>query len=186
MNVKHKMGMGIPPQSFTEDMTQNQAEFMNWYNLFTWEGKEEGAYFDAIGNRKDVSCLIICTDWCPDVIWNVPVLFRVMDHGRIRTEVLPMEQHLDTMDLFLTDGGRAQPIAVFADSNGDVIGKWGARPRYIQTVMDEFRRRHPDRSAPDYQENVSHVRKEIAKLYNAGTHYQAVIVQELRELFNQF
>ncbi|MEC0240651.1 thioredoxin family protein [Paenibacillus dokdonensis] len=25
-----------------------------------------------------MTCFILCTDWCPDVIWNVPVLFRIM------------------------------------------------------------------------------------------------------------
>ncbi|MFD0693945.1 thioredoxin family protein [Paenibacillus sp. GCM10027628] len=23
--------------------------------------------------RDDLRCLILCTDWCPDVIWNIPV-----------------------------------------------------------------------------------------------------------------
>ncbi|WP_134685333.1 thioredoxin family protein [Brevibacillus migulae] len=183
MNLKHKMGTGIHAQSFIEGMTRNQDEFLSWYNRFSWKEGEK-SFFDVIGAGKDVHCLILCTDWCPDVIWNVPVLFRVLEQSPITVEVLLMEQHLETMDLFLTDGGRAQPIAVFVDAQGNVLGKWGPRPRYIQAVMEDFRKNNPDREAPDYQENVSRVRTEIAKLYNAGTEYQQVIVQELRQLLS--
>lgn len=182
INLKHKIGTGIQPHEFIAGMTRNKDELLTWYHRFTWKDGNE-AFFQDMGKKEDLYCLILCTDWCPDVIWNAPVLFQVLEHGQIPTEVLLMEQHLETMDLFLTDGGRAQPIAVFLNSDGVVLGKWGARPQYIQGVMNEFRQNHPDREAPDYQEKVSLVRKEIALIYNAGTEYQDVIVQELRTVF---
>jgi hypothetical protein len=183
-NLKHKIGTGIQPQQFIEGMTKNKEQFLAWYNRFTWDGKEEKGFFDYLNANEALYCLILCTDWCPDVIWNVPVLFRVMEHCKIPTEVLIMEHHLETMDLFLTNGGRAQPIAIFMDSKGDMLGKWGARPQYIQTVMDEFRQNNPDRESPDYQEKVANIRSEIAQLYNYGTDYQALIIQELYQLFS--
>jgi hypothetical protein len=94
-----------------------------------------------------------------------------------------MEEHLETMDLFLTDGGRAQPIAVFLKSTGEVLGSWGARPAYIQAVMDRFKLNHPDKQAPEYQENLNRVYREIGDLYHAGNRYQEVMLQKLRELF---
>nr|WP_082562278.1 thioredoxin family protein [Paenibacillus sp. Root444D2] len=103
----------------------------------------EKAFFTALNNRSNLHCLILCTDWCPDVIWNVPILFRVMEQSSISTEVLLMEKHMETMDLFLTDGGRAQPSAVFLNGSGDVLGRWGARPAYIQAVMDRFKKNIP-------------------------------------------
>jgi hypothetical protein len=185
LNLKHKVGTGISPKEFIDGMTKNQEEFISWYNRFTWENKKEKPFFDSYENA-DLYCLILCTDWCPDVIWNVPVLFQVTEHCNIPTEVLLMEEHLETMDLFLTGGGRNQPIAVFLNSNGDVLGKWGARPRYIQDMMDEFRKENPDREAPGYQEKIFNKRREIAKIYNAGTEYQDVIIQEVEQLFQSF
>ncbi|MFC5702597.1 thioredoxin family protein [Cohnella faecalis] len=182
LNLKHKIGTGITPQAFIDGMTRNRDELLGWYNRFAWKDENE-AFFRVAGESGDLHGFILCTDWCPDVIWNVPVLLHVMEHSRISTEVLLMEQHLETMDLFLTDGGRAQPIAVFVSSNGDVQGQWGARPQYIQAVMNDFRKRNPDREAPDYQEKVTDVRNEIALMYNSGTGYQDVIVQELRAVF---
>jgi len=109
LQPKHKVGTGIQPQTFIEGMTRNQEEFLSWYNRFSWK-EEDKAFFEAIGAGKDVHCLILCTDWCPDVIWNVPVLFRALEQSPITVEVLLMEQHLETMDLFLTDGGRGNRL----------------------------------------------------------------------------
>ncbi|MNW21896.1 hypothetical protein D3C71_2230680 [compost metagenome] len=50
--------------------------------------------------------------------------------------------------------------------------------------MREFRRNNPDRAAPDYLAKIEGIRKEIADMYNVGTVYQSVIVQELRELIS--
>lgn len=180
MNLWSKIGSGITPLQFMEGMKNNKESFLNLYNSYKWNNPDDERFFSALAERSDIRCLILCTDWCPDVIWNVPVLLRVLEKADIPTEILLMEQHLETMDLFLTDGGRAQPIAVFVNRNGDVTGKWGPRPAYIQRVMDDFRKLNPDRGASDYQEKVTAARSEIAKLYEAGTEYQSVIVKELR------
>jgi hypothetical protein len=105
-----------------------------------------------------------------------------MEQCNIPTEVLLMEEHLETMDHFLSDGVRNQPIAVILDKNGNVLGRWGARPAYIQAVMDRFKSSNPDKAAPDYKEKIGKVYGEIGKLYHS-THYQNVILQELTALF---
>ncbi|XEC93738.1 thioredoxin family protein [Paenibacillus tarimensis] len=181
-NLKNKIGTGISPRTFIDGMTRNRDRFLELYNKFDWNSKEDELFFLSLRNRFDLRCFILCTDWCPDVIWNVPVLFRVLEQGAIPTEVLIMEQHLETMDLFLTDGGRGQPIAVFINSKGAFLIKWGPRPRYIQAVMEAFRRENPDRAVRDYQEKVTIVRNEITTMYSMGTEYQSVIVRELRDL----
>jgi hypothetical protein len=95
-----------------------------------------------------------------------------------------MEQHLDLMDQFLTMGGRAIPIAIFADTGGHVLGKWGPRPQHVQAVMVAFKQQNPDRSAPDYEEKIKAARAEMLEKYGEGTGYQAVIVKELKELLS--
>lgn len=194
LNLKHKFGHGITPQQFMETMetrvmeqskilnTKNQ--FLYIYENFSMEKNTDNSFFNSFCNTQDLYCLILCTDWCPDVIWNVPVLFRVMEKCNIPTEVLLMEEHLETMDHFLTDGVRNQPIAVILDKDGNVLGRWGARPAYIQAVMDQFKSSNPDKEAPDYKEKIGKVYGEIGELYHLGTHYQKVILQELTALFS--
>jgi hypothetical protein len=182
INLLHKIGSGLHPTMFIDGMTRNHDRLLDLYNQFKWSPNEEH-YFRGLRGHDYFRCFIICTDWCPDVIWNAPVLFQVLEYAQIPTEVLIMEQHVDIMDQFLTNGGRAQPIAIFTDVNGDVLGKWGPRPQYIQELMEQFRRDNPDRDAPDYQERIVNKRNEIAEIYNKGTEYQTVIMQELHQLF---
>ena len=116
LNLKHKIGQGISPQRFMDGMKNRNMEnskilntkekFISIYDNFIWVQEDQKLFFNALNSRSDLHCLILCTDWCPDVIWNVPLLFRVMEQSSISTEVLLMEEHLETMDLFLTNGGR--------------------------------------------------------------------------------
>lgn len=193
LNLRHKMNQGISPKLFMEGMeirTMVNSKIPNtkelfWanYENFSWSTEEDKRFFTAFSGRSDLYCMILCTDWCPDVMWNVPVLLRVMEQSGIPTVVLPMDDHLETMDLFLTDGGRAQPIAVFMTKDGDVLGRWGARPGYIQAVMDEFKKNYLDKRHPQYQENLNRVYGEIGSLYHEGASYRDAIIRDLRELF---
>ncbi|PQP85469.1 MULTISPECIES: thioredoxin family protein [Paenibacillus] len=196
LNLKHKIGQGIPPQQFidgmqnrtmeTSNITNTKERFISVYENFTWAQEDQKVFFTTLNNPSDLHCLILCTDWCPDVIWNVPLLFRVMEQSGISTEVLLMEKHLETMDLFLTDGGRNQPIAVFLNASGDVLGRWGARPAYIQAVMDRFKKNNPNKQAADYKEKLNQTYRKIGDLYQVNNEYQEVILRELRDLFTTF
>nr|WP_240908590.1 thioredoxin family protein [Paenibacillus timonensis] len=196
--LRHLLGQGILPEPFMENMLDRQMplsgiantkeRFREIYDHFTWGSDEDRQFFFRFGEHAKMTCLILCTDWCPDVIWNVPVLFRVMEHADIKAGVLLMEEHLEVMDLFLTNGGRAQPIAVFMDEDGRVLGRWGARPAYIQAVMDGFKQSHPNPQASDYQENLNKTYQAIGELYcaDSGNTYQKGLIGELRQLFSRF
>ncbi|MHA2857303.1 thioredoxin family protein [Paenibacillus lautus] len=197
IHLRHKIGQGLSPRQFTESMKSREMklssipntkeQFRQVYDRFQWDDEEVQRFFAGRNERGQLHCLILCTDWCPDVIWNVPVLFRVMEYSRIPTEVLIMDEHLETMDLFLTDGGRAQPIALFLNAaTGAVLGQWGARPAYIQNVMDEFKRNYDDQQAGSYQEQWDQVYTRIGELYHDGNEYRKVLLQELKERFTSF
>lgn len=192
LNIQSLIHEGISPERFMEAMKvremplngieDTKQKFRAIYRDFAWEHEEDRRFFDEFGKNAELSCHILCTDWCPDVIWNVPVLFRAMEQAQVWTEVLIMEEHPELMDLFLTNGGRAQPVAVFADRQGNVLGRWGGRPAYIQAVMEEFKRTHTD----PQREHMNHIYETIGHLYRAGSHYQTVVIQEIRTLFSGF
>jgi hypothetical protein len=184
VNLASKLRSGISPQQFMDGIDKNRDQFLKWYNEYVWSSSEDEAYFASLRNRDDLRCLILCAEWCGDVVRNVPVVFRALENSGIPTEVLIMEQNLDTMDQFLTMGGRAIPIVIFTDTSGVVLGQWGPRPKHVQAVMTEFKRNNPDREASDYQEKIAVARTEMGKQYGEGTGYQAVIVSELRDLIS--
>ncbi|UFJ41198.1 thioredoxin family protein [Brevibacillus humidisoli] len=181
-NLSHELGTGLKPQQFIDGMSKNKEDFMCWYEQFTWERANDEAFFASLVDRSHLRCLILAADWCGDVVRNVPVVFRLMEKASIPTEVLIMEEHLDVMDQFLTMGGRAIPIVIFTDDQGNVLGQWGPRPKRVQDVMVAFKQANPDRDAPDYEEKLKMARAEMLNRYGEGTAYQSVIVKEFREL----
>lgn len=185
-SVADKLGKGISPQQFMDGMEKNKDKFLDWYNQFSWKSEDDQQFFESFRNRDDIRCLIIAAEWCGDVVRNVPVVFRALENSGISVEVFIIEQHTDFIDQYLTMGGRAIPIVIFADSSGYVLGKWGPRPEEVQAVMNEFKRQNPDREAADYQEKIQVARQEMARLYGEGTDYHDVILKELREILSTF
>jgi hypothetical protein len=185
-NLADKFGKGISPREFMDGMTKNKEAFADWYNRFAWEDGETKGFFESLRNRDDLRCFILASDWCGDVVRNVPVVFRLLEAADIPTEVLIMEEHLDVMDQFLTMGGRAIPKVIFTDTGGHVLGDWGPRPEHVQEVMRKFKQENPDRDAPDYQEKIQVARAEMMKRYGEGTEYHKAIARELRELISRF
>ena len=185
-NVAEKFGKGLQPEQFIDAMTVNRDKFLDWYNRFEWKSDDDRRFFASLAGRNDLRCLILAADWCGDVVRNVPVVFRALEPSGMPVEVLIMEQHTDTMDQFLTLGGRSIPVVIFADAGGAVLGRWGPRPRHVQEVMVKFKQENPDRNAPDYEEKLKEARKEMMARYGEGTDYQQTIVAELRSLLSTF
>ncbi|CAM4456759.1 thioredoxin family protein [Paenibacillus tarimensis] len=180
--VADKLNKGISPQRFMDDMMKNKDAFISLYNGFEWPNEEDKEFFESLNNRDDLRCLILMADWCGDVVKNIPVVFRALEISGIPTEVLIKEEHPDTMQQFLTMGGEAVPIVIFADTGGAVLGQWGPRPSHVQEVMTAFKQSNPDRDAADYQDKLAAAREEMGRRYGEGTGYQVVIIQELRDL----
>lgn len=186
VNVGHKFGKGLKPQAFVDSMTKNQEAFQGWSDSFAWPAEEDHEFFTSLQYRDDLRCLILAAEWCGDVVRNVPVLLKALAETQMPTEILVIEDHLDLMDEFLTMGGRAIPIVIFADKGGHVLGKWGPRPAHVQAVMTAFKQENPDRNAADYDEKIKVARAQMHEQYGEGSGYQAVIVKELRELISSF
>lgn len=184
INLAHKFGQGITPRQFMEGMQQNKAEFAAGYEAFKWMHEEDQAFFKSLIYRDDLRVLILAADWCGDVVRNVPVVFRALEESGLETEVLILEEHQDTMDHFLTMGGRSVPIIIFTDTGGHVLGSWGPRPQHVQELMIQFKQANSDREAPDYAEKIGVVRQQMAEKYKEGGGVNASVVSELRALIS--
>jgi len=183
--IAHKLGKGISPQQFRSGMTKNQETFAAWYDKFEWPDSQTQQFYESLQFRDDLVCSILGADWCGDVARNVPVVLRAMETAGIPTQILIMEEHLDLMDEHLTMGGRSIPVVFLTDTGGAILGKWGPRPRHVQEAMETFKANHTDPKAPDYQDHLAAVRQEIKRRYGEDAGYQAVILQELRDLLSK-
>ncbi|GMA58697.1 thioredoxin-like protein [Alicyclobacillus sacchari] len=184
VNMAGYFGKGLSPQQFMAGMTRNRDAFVRWYDEFSWPSAESKQGFrDLTRHLTDLRCIIVGADWCGDVVRNVPVILRLMEEAAVPVEILVLEEHLELVDRhFLTMGGRSIPIVLFVRGDGEIVGKWGPRPRHVQEVMVEFKINHPDSSAPDYEESLKRARSEMMRRYGEGTAYQSLIVSEVQAL----
>ncbi|MFC5406910.1 thioredoxin family protein [Cohnella soli] len=184
--IASKLRKGLSPQQYIDGMNKNKEAFQSYLDRFDWHGDAElEEFYDSLNNRDDLRCLIIAAEWCGDCLRNVPVVIKAMDKAGIPTEVFIMEEHLDLMDEHLTNGGRSIPVVLFVDTGGHLLGKWGARPKYVQEAMDAFKAANPDREAPDFQEKMAVAREEVKRRYGEGNGYQKLILDEIRDVLSR-
>jgi hypothetical protein len=85
---------------------------------------------------------IITEGWCGDASHTVPILQAVAEAsgGRIDTRYFLRDSHPDLIDHYLTNGGRAIPIAVLL--HADTLTEaavWGPRPAPLQAIHQELK-----------------------------------------------
>jgi thioredoxin-like negative regulator of GroEL len=119
---------------------------------------------------------VITEPWCGDAAQCVPVLEKlVLAVGGIETFYMLRDEHLEIMDAYLTNGGRAIPKLICLDADGQEIFTWGPRPAVIQEVMNRLK-------AEGITE-ISEIVEGIQKAYNEDK--QNGIYQEFEALLQQ-
>jgi len=179
-NIGKWLGKGITPKAFMDWMSKNQDQFQSYYQGFTWKEDDE-KFFSEFSNTKELRCAIIASDWCGDVVHNMPVVLRIMAKANIPVEVFILEENEELINKFLLYGGKSIPVVLLVTPNGDVIHRWGPRPAYIQEPMAKFKALNLPRESDEYKEKVQEVYAEIHKRYGEGMAYQQLIVDEFKE-----
>jgi len=113
-------------------------------------GDDARARLEALPGRRRV--LVLTEDWCGDAARSVPVIAAALDAARgVEHRYLDSDAHPDTIDRYLTHGGRAIPMAVVQDAQGRELGAWGPRPAALQALMRKIRREQgpPPKDDPD-------------------------------------
>lgn len=81
--------------------------------------------------------LVITEEWCGDSAQSFPVLLALAASApAITVGVLPRDEHLDLMDLYLTHGGRSIPKLVAINPvTGTELFNWGPRPAAAHALI---------------------------------------------------
>ena len=99
----------------------------------------------ALGQLKQPYIWAIITEgWCGDASHTVPIIEAVAQAsgGHLATRYFLRDTHPDLIDRYLTNGGRAIPIAVLlpADTLTEA-GVWGPRPAPLQAIYQDLKAR---------------------------------------------
>lgn len=85
--------------------------------------------------------LVISEGWCGDAAQIVPVFDKIATSypEKFELRLVLRDKNLPLIDAHLTNGGRAIPVLLVLDKDGNVLQKWGPRPQVLQSLLAEWR-----------------------------------------------
>ncbi len=99
---------------------------------------------EALAQLKGAYDLLVITEgWCGDAAQIVPVIYKMTQAsgGKLSLRLVLRDQNLPLIDAHLTNGGRAIPVLLILDKEGNLmLPKWGPRPVALQELMGEWKK----------------------------------------------
>ena len=84
--------------------------------------------------------MVLTEGWCGDSAQNLPYLAAVAAvNPRIDFRILERDDHLNIMDIYLTNGTRSIPKLVIFDRDGQERAVWGPRPATAAQLVQELK-----------------------------------------------
>lgn len=120
--------------------TQLNVQRMNRIEKTTVLSNDMVATINKI--EKKYKLLAIAEGWCGDAAQIIPVLYKIASEAPDKFDIkfVLRDQHLDLIDQHLTNGGRAIPVLLILDENGElVMPKWGPRPVMLQNLVNGWK-----------------------------------------------
>ena len=99
-------------------------------------------FIQAIGQLKNnYQLLVISEGWCGDAAQIVPLFDKMtqLAPDKFTLRLVLRDKNLPLIDAHLTNGGRAIPVLLILDANGELISKWGPRPDVLQHLLNEWK-----------------------------------------------
>lgn len=90
---------------------------------------------------KNYKLLALTEGWCGDAAQILPLVNKLVEaNPQLELHLILRDEHLELMDLFLTDGGRSIPKILFLNPDThEVIASWGPRPAYAQKMAMDYK-----------------------------------------------
>lgn len=125
---------GVPFERWLEEDVEEHRDL--WKGVYRKHETPDRAVERARGIGGDWKLLVIAEDWCGDASNTVPVLARFAEAApNVEMRVVERDENPDLMDRYLTNGGRAIPVAIVLDADLEPRGWWGPRPEDLQTFV---------------------------------------------------
>jgi len=148
---------------------------MNRVDKTTVLGEE---LLSTLNNIKGKYRLLVITEgWCGDAAQIVPIINKVVSAAQDKFELklTLRDKNLPLIDAHLTNGGRAIPVLLILDNEGNVLlPKWGPRPTVLQSLIADWKK-----DGVEMPELAEKLHGWYAKDKTVTTQY------ELNELFKQ-
>ena len=122
-------------EEFLSSLTATKEKFTQLMDdcVFTEKQLEEFTQ-----NNAEINVMVIAEDWSGDVLYNLPVLFRMATQAGWNVRIFRRDSHPDLILPYRKDGlYHSIPVFVFFDENFNEMGNWVERPALATKVIDE-------------------------------------------------
>ncbi len=106
------------------------------YNKFTISED----VISQIDQFSEVKILVITEPWCGDSLALLPIIRKMAEiNGQWEIKILLRDKNIVLMDKFLSNGARAIPIFLFLNMSGELLFRWGPRPKETINIYEKYR-----------------------------------------------
>lgn len=106
--------------------------------------------------KKPMIWLMLTEWWCGDVAQNLPTIAKMAQAcPNIDLRLLLRDEHLELMDAYLTNGGRAIPKLIAVDAETwEELGNWGPRPQPAYDIYLDWKNNPNGRTVHDFHQEL--------------------------------
>lgn len=98
---------------------------------------------ESFKHCKKQTWLIISESWCGDAAQSLPILNKIAETtNAIDLKIVMRDEHLELMNLFLTNGAQAIPKLIILDAATNVITTWGSRSKNATAIVTAYKEKH--------------------------------------------
>ncbi len=136
MNLREYYEAGLNVDAYARLLNDDQIDL---HRLYERRAEIDPSAVETIRNAGVEHVLVITEPWCGDSLAIFPVVSRLFAEAGAKIRVVQRDQHLELIDQYLTNGGRAIPIVVVLDEAFHERCHWGPRPIPAQAIVTENR-----------------------------------------------
>jgi thiol-disulfide isomerase/thioredoxin len=148
-------------QLYMDEMSTLKEESFTVYEHFQLP---EDGFVEQL-KQQSLHFLTITEDWCGDAMMINPVIRKLAEAANIDMRVTLRDADTDLIDRHLTNGGRAIPMILILNEQGELVGKWGPRAPEVQQMVDELRATLPAKEDPTFADKQKEVFGALRKSY---------------------
>jgi len=105
------------------------------HELYARRARIDASMVDAVRSSRVQNVLVVTEPWCGDSLAILPVVTRLFAEAGCDVRIVRRDEHLELIDRYLTDGGRAIPIVLALDETFAEQFHWGPRPQPAQDLV---------------------------------------------------
>ena len=135
MLTKERFAQGMTVQQYLDQMGTNKETFVKFLSEVKIK-PEDKAGLAKMGKKLKV--MVITEDWCGDALYNVPVLFKLVEGNQdIEVRVFLRDKNPDLMDQYLNKGTfRSIPGFAFFDESLHEVARLLERPQKLTEEIE--------------------------------------------------